>query len=243
MIYIAIHYHYGCDQKRNIRSKEMHAALAALYEASVYMYPRNSPNFVVEDTVIRNPDSKLTLGQSSSEDVERFLGRLGYEESKKAAFLGNFKSNSRSHWLSQRSAYAVVERALSDPKTAAALATRIWKSFVMKDEDVMRVDAIVGALGSFRRKEAVDYFKTLDENESNDVRLEEMVWTVVEAGRVRRAIYRGMADMDHCLNTLEWVTLIFIGLIMAFFILVSCKFTWATILSLLIIHFARRTRH
>ena len=113
----------------------------------------------------------------------------------------------------------------------------------MKDEDVMRVDAIVGALGSFRRKEAVDYFKTLDENESNDVRLEEMVWTVVEAGRVRRAIYRGMADMDHCLNTLEWVTLIFIGLIMAFFILVSCKFTWATILSLLIIHFARRTRH
>ena len=179
VIYIAVHYHYRSDRKRNMKSKEIHVALATLYSISISTYPLNSPHFVVEDTIIRNPNSKVTLGESSSEDVEIFLRRIGYGKSRTAAFLGNFKNENESHWLAHGSAYAVVERALGNPKSVAALATRLWKSFVAKDEDVIET------LGPYRQSESLKIFKTLDESESRDIRLEEMVWTVVEAGRVR----------------------------------------------------------
>jgi hypothetical protein len=223
VIYIAVHYHYRSDRKRNMKSKEIHVALATLYSVSISTYPLNSPHFVVEDTIIRNPNSKVTLGESSSEDVERFLRRIGYGKIRTAAFLGNFKNENESHWLAHGSAYAVVERALGNPKSAAALATRLWKSFVAKDEDVLRVEDVTETLGPYRQNVALEIFKTLNESESREIRLEEMVWTVVEAGRVRQAIYKSMADMNDCMNTLEWINLLFIALVMTFFILVSCK--------------------
>jgi Ca2+-binding EF-hand superfamily protein len=58
-------------------------------------------------------------------------------------------------------------------------------------------------LGPYRRDEAIEIFKVIDDNESGDIRLEEMVWTVVEAGRIRHAIYQQMTDINHCINTFD----------------------------------------
>ncbi|KAH6675740.1 hypothetical protein B0J14DRAFT_441648, partial [Halenospora varia] len=219
MLYITIHYHYRSDQKRNTRSKELHTALTTLYEASVYSYPLGSPSFIVEDTLISNPGSDIIQRVNQGKEARQFLGRLGFGSGKTARFFGNMRTNPESHWFTAGTAYAIVERALADPKSAAALATRIWKSLVEEGQDALKKEDIVEAFGPYRREEALATFKAIDENESNDIRLDEIVWTVVEAGRVRRDIYRQMADVNHCLNTFEWVILTLITVAMTFFIL------------------------
>ena len=117
----------------------------------------------------------------------------------------------------------VIERALGDSKSAAALATRIWKSFVPEGEDRLRADDIAEVLGPFRKEEAQSLFQTIDENESKDLTLEELIFTVVEVGRVRRAIYQGMEEMDHCLNTFDWILQLMLGVVMVALILITCK--------------------
>lgn len=113
---------------------------------------------------------------------------------------------------------------MQDSKSAAALATRIWRSLVAQDEDALKTSDIEEVLGPYRINETQKIFKTIDENESEDVRLDEMVMTVVEAGRIRSAIYKGMVDIDHCLNTFEWIIIVFITIIMTYFILILCEF-------------------
>ncbi|KAK0616462.1 hypothetical protein B0T14DRAFT_435937 [Immersiella caudata] len=98
---------------------------------------------------------------------------------------------------------------------------RIWMSMVPMGKDCLKASDIAEVLGPFRKEEAEKYFKTLDQNEMGDIRLDEMEWTVTEAGKVRNAIYRGMQNADHCINTLDWILLLFIAVIMVFFIMVE----------------------
>jgi hypothetical protein len=217
VLYISIHYHYRSDQVQNTHSKEMHQALVTLYEASIYLHPVNSRHFVLEDSVIRNSSGSGTES-TSRKGASELLRKVGMDGHSIAHFFGHFKSQQHSHWLHPGAPYAVVERALSHPKSAAALAKRIWMSLVVQGKEALSAEDIAEVLGPYRRDEALDIFKIIDENESGDIRLEEMVWTVVEAGRIRHNIYRTMADINHCINTFDWIALLLLAGLMIFFI-------------------------
>jgi hypothetical protein len=224
ILYISIHYHYRREHDRIAHSKEMHTALATLYEASVSTYPVHNTLFAIEDHLIHNPDSKLSMTPGRAEKASKFLNRLGFGSAKKRSFFGDIHyEKKRTHWADFGSPYTVVERALQDSKSAAALATRIWKSFASEGEDKLKAEDIAEVLGPFRKEEAQTLFQTIDENESKDLTLEELVWTVVEVGRVRRNIYQGMEQMNHSLNTFDWILQLMLAIVMIALILITCK--------------------
>jgi hypothetical protein len=224
IIYMSIHYHYRRERDRITHSKEMHTALATLYEASVSTYPVHNKLFAIEDHLIHSPDSKLSMTPSHAEKASKFLERVGFGSAKKKTFFGDIHYEKKhTHWVDFGSPYVIVERALQDSRSAAALATRIWKSFVAEGEDKLKADDIAELLGPFRKEEAQTLFQTIDENESKDLTLEELVWTIVEVGRARRAIYQGMEQMDHCLNTFDWILQLMLAIVMIALILITCK--------------------
>jgi len=220
ILYITIHYHFRSDLGRISTSKDLHNALISLYEASIYLYPVGTPEFESEDIMIGN-----ATGAEHGEHrvrASRYLARLGIDSYAMTSFFGDFMSSDpKSHWLRPASNYATVERAMANSKSAAALARRIWMSLVPAGKDCLTSEDIAEVLGPFRKAEAKQYFTALDQNELGDIRLEEMEWTVTEAGKIRNAIYRGMQNADHCINTLDWILLLFLGVIMLIFIMIK----------------------
>jgi len=218
ILYITIHYHFRSDMGRIAHSKDMQNALMALYEASAYLYPVGSPEFEEEDGLIGN-----ATGAEHGEyrlNASRYLARLGVDTYALTSFFGNFlQSDPKRHWLRPASSYAVVERAMANPRSAAALGRRIWMSFVIVGKDKLTAQDIAEVLGPFRKEEAQSYFKVLDENEAGDIQLDEMEWIVAEAGRVRNNIYRSMHNADHCINSFDWICLIILAIVMLIFIL------------------------
>jgi len=204
------------DQNRITHSKEMHEALSTLYEASLYLHPINQGHFSVEDSIIQG--SKSSAGASFRPGASNFLRRAGVDGDKVSHFFDDLRSDHDSHWLKPGSSYAVVERALSDPKSATMLAKRIWMSLVARGKTSLSAEDIAEVLGPYRRGEALRCFQVLDENGSSDITLEEMIWTVIECGRIRNAIYKGLHDINHCINTFDWISQLMIAAVMIFFI-------------------------
>ncbi|KAJ4305964.1 hypothetical protein N0V88_000754 [Collariella sp. IMI 366227] len=219
ILYVTIHYHNRSDLGRITHSKNMQNALMALYKASTYLYPVGTAEFAEEDMIIGN-----ATGSEHGEHrvrATRYLSRLGVDTYGLTSFFGNFlQSDPDSHWLRPASSYAVVERAIANPKSAAALGRRIWMSLVPVGKESLTAQDIAEVLGPFRKDEAAEYFKTIDEGEIGDIRLEEMEWTAAEAGRIRNNIYKSMHQADHCINTFDWVMLASLAGIMIYFILV-----------------------
>ncbi|KAM7196962.1 Mechanosensitive ion channel protein 8 [Rhypophila sp. PSN 637] len=218
ILYITIHYHFRSNMGRIAHSKDMQNTLMALYDASVYLYPVGSAEFIEEDALIGN-----ATGSEHGEYrlyATRYLARLGIDTYALTSFFGNFlQRDPKRHWLRPASTYATVERAMANPRSAAALGRRIWMSFVVVGKDKLSAQDIAEVLGPFRKAEADQHFKVLDENEAGDIQLDEMEWTVAEAGRVRNNIYRSMHSADHCINTFDWVCLVSLAIVMLFFIL------------------------
>jgi hypothetical protein len=94
-------------------------------------------------------------------------------------------------------------------------------SLTSRGSDALTLDDITAALGSHRHQEAREIFASLDENDNGDIRLGELVPTVVEIGTTRRNIYAGMHDVDHALNTFDWIICMILALGMLFFIRTS----------------------
>jgi small-conductance mechanosensitive channel len=221
VLYISIHYHYRSDEGRITHSKKMHSSLVTLYEASIYLHPINSSQFISEDATIHGKISgKSSASIPSEKEANKFLEKIGIVGDKASSFSGKSKHDQSSHWLDTSSSYTIVERAISNPTSAAALAKRIWISLVVRGTEALTAEDVAEVLGPYRRDEAIECFKVLDENDSGDLRLEEMVWTVIEAGRIRQSIYQGMTDINHCINTLDWIGILILAAFMVFFIAV-----------------------
>jgi small-conductance mechanosensitive channel len=217
--YVTVHFHYRANLGKLSHSKNMHNALVQLYEASIYLYPVSGGQFEEEDLLIRNA-SGSALGDESIRVSSR-LSKAGLDTYSASHLFGNLMMvDPKSHWFKATSSYAVVERALSNPKSAAALARRIWLSLVEFGNESFKAEDVAEVLGPYRRDEALAIFKVLDENESGDIRLDEMEMTVVEAGRIRQAIFQNIHDVDHCINTFDWIALLLLAAVMIFFILV-----------------------
>ncbi|KAK1995243.1 putative serine/threonine-protein kinase [Colletotrichum falcatum] len=218
--YITIHYHYRADNVRLRRTKDLQNALIALYDASVSLYPPHRATFAEDDVLIRN--AKGDAAASGRVRVSSYLARLGIDGYKMTSLFGNFISaEPGAHWLRPASTYAVIERAWASPESAAALARRIWLSLVARGRPGLTVDDIIEVLGPHRRDEAAGIFRTLNENNSPDIRIEEFVGIVTEGGKTRHDIYRNMDSMDHCINTFDWFCLLLLAAVMTFFIMVQ----------------------
>jgi hypothetical protein len=215
--YVMCHYHSRSDRIKLEHSKDIHNALIILYDASVRLHSVHGHTFRDEDLLIRN-----AIGHANAKariKVSSYLARMGIDGYRIAGFFGNYISDDpKSHWMQPSSSYATVERSLCTPRPAAALARRIWRSFAMKGSDKLTADDIADVLGPHKREEAQRCFRVLDENENGDISLEEMVLTLINAGKIRRNIYQNMADMDRCINTFDWICLAAIAAIMIFFI-------------------------
>lgn len=121
------------------------------------------------------------------------------------------------HLFKTKSTTKIVDHALDDPRASAALAKRVWLSIVPEGRDTLTVEDIVDVLKSHRRKDAEECFDALDENDNGDLTLNEMVLTVIETGRARRAIFQGMCDINRAIKTLDWMCCLVIGAVLTVF--------------------------
>ena len=203
MLFISIHYHYRADGSHIEQSKRMRNTLIRLYDASTSLYSPFQDPFRSEDSTIRDSVSSgkgLKLFSKFSEAGSKLVNGVD-------TVLNN---NEKTHWFKSESSYAIVDNALSYQKSAAALAKRIWLSFVPEGSNVMRVEDIIEVLGSDRRVEAEQDFEVIDRNENGDITLSEFVLTVLETSKTRHAVYQGMTDINRAINTLDWICCFFI---------------------------------
>lgn len=215
--YIAIHYHYRRTGTTLERTKNIQQALIILYEASLYLQKVGDHTFSEEDALIRN--AKGDMKPSARVRLSSYFARLGLDSYKFVSLFGNFISDgSDSHWLRPGSSYATVERAWANPTAAAALARRIWLSLVPRGQYGLAEGDIIEILGPNRATEAKSLFKTIDANDSGYISLDDFVGMVTEAGQQKHNIFKTIADMDHCINTLDWLLLLIIAAVMIFFI-------------------------
>lgn len=215
--YIAIHYHYRRTSTTLERTKDIQQSLIILYEASVYLHKVGDHTFAEEDAIIRN--AKGDMKPSGRMRLSSYLARLGLDGYKFVSLFGDLISDdSDSHWLRPGSSYATVERAWANPTTAAALARRIWLSLVPRGKYGLAENDVVDVLGPSRVTEAKSLFKAIDANDSGYIPLDDFVGMVTEAGQKKHNIFKTIADMDHCINTLDWLFLLIIAVVMIFFI-------------------------
>ena len=218
ILYISIHYHYRSNHNRIQHIKRMQAALTTLYEASVSLYPVSHGQFYIEDSIIR--DSGIGSDQDSApKGALAFLQKVGKSGDKLVGTVRRFVDpDERRKNFRPDSSYATVGRALEHPRAATALAKRMWMSLVIEGKDALVIEDVAEVLGPHRREEAAECFRVLDENENGDIHLNEMVLTVVEAGRLRHNVFQGMHDMNHTINTFDWICLLLIAALMIFYI-------------------------
>lgn len=222
--YLAVHYHYRRSDAVLQGSKDVHKALVVLYEASLYLHPEHGSAFAAEDSIIRN--AKGDMQASTRRRLSTYLARLGIDGYKLVSLFGNFISAApEAHWLRPGSSYSVIDRAWVNPAAAEAIAKRVWKSFVTVQSGQLRKEDIVEVLGSAREKEASTLFSVLNENDRKEIPLRDFIGIVVEKGRIRHNAYRTIADLDHCINTFDWICLLAIAGVMTFFIGKPTPFT------------------
>ncbi|KAL7893242.1 Mechanosensitive ion channel domain-containing protein [Trichoderma sp. SZMC 28014] len=216
--YIAIHYHYRRTATTLDRTKNIQQALIVLYEASLYLHKVGDHTFSEEDTIIRN--AKGGMKPSARVRLSSYFARLGLDSYKFVSLFGSFISDdSDSHWLRPGSSYATIERAWANPTAAAALARRIWLSLVPKGQYGLAESDIIEILGPKRTTEAKSLFKAIDANDGGYIPMDDFVGMVTEAGQQKHHVFKTIADMDHCINTLDWLFLLIIAAVMIFFIM------------------------
>lgn len=184
MLFIAIHYHYRADGNRIEKSKRIRKALAKLYDASTSIHPFLQGPFASEDAILRH--SKRSKGLNGT-----FLSVRGYK---------NMSSN------------LIVDHALEESRSSAALARRIWLSLVPEGHETLEMQDVIEVFGPGRKSEAEEVFSVIDENENGDVTLNEMILIVVDVGRTRSAVYQGMTDINRAINVLDWICCILVAM-------------------------------
>ena len=161
---------------------------------------------------------KMRKALTTLYDASLELFEQGHEQFMDEDQLVGASFSQKLHFFKGKKSMYIVDKALEDPRTSAALAKRIWLSLVPEGRDVLTTDDVVEVIKSNRRQEAEECFAAIDVNHNGDLTLNEMVLTVMEMGRSRRAIYQGMQDIDRALQTLNWILLIVLTGVMGFFI-------------------------
>ena len=125
----------------------------------------------------------------------------------------------------------IVDGALEDSRSSAALAKRIWTSLVSEGCDVLTVEDIKEVLPLHKKEDAEECFGILDENQNDDITLNEMVLAIIETGNARRSIYRGITDINHVIGTLDWIACVVLTMVVIAYMSTSFVFLARTMLN------------
>ena len=235
---ISINYHRKQFNARIKDSKRQIHTLGILYDASRALFPAYCDEFAEEDHMIAD-----ALGLSGSKDSRR-TGSGSATPMRVLASAARFKNNIASAFgnvaqeitgrnvFNSDAAHSIVIEALEKTRTSEALAKRIWLSFVVEGRDTLYEDDLIDVLGETQQELAEEAFEALDGDGNGDISLDEMILTVTEMGRERKAISTSMSDVDAAIrvldNVLSTVALIIITLVFVGFLNKNFVSTLAT---------------
>ncbi|KAJ5787126.1 Mechanosensitive ion channel MscS [Penicillium paradoxum] len=217
---ISISYHRKQFDNKIKTSKRNVYLVTLLFEASRNMFPVYCPEFKEEDSLIF--DSILAQAGAKSKrssvmplrmlrQVGKNVGRVG---DKVTAAFGNVASELTGKQVFNPTAtHSMVINALERKSHAAALARRIWMSFVVEGRDALFLDDIVEVLGPEHEADAEECFMSLDKDGNGDISLDEMVLTITEFGRMRKALNHSMHDVDQAIRVLDNLLMCVAGLV------------------------------
>ncbi|KAJ5642025.1 hypothetical protein N7490_006025 [Penicillium lividum] len=211
---ISISYHRKQFDARIKESKRNVYLIGLLFEASRNMFPMYCPEFNEDDSTIMAPILTQATKKSKRssimplrmvKNVGRHVGqqanRLG---DKVQAAVGNVAAElTGKQVFNNNGTHQVVISALERKRCAAALARRVWMSFVVEGRDALYMDDIVEVLGPDHEVDAEECFAMLDKDGNGDISLDEMVLTVTELGRLRKALNHSMHDVDQAIGVLD----------------------------------------
>ncbi|EKV14797.1 Serine/threonine protein kinase [Penicillium digitatum PHI26] len=215
---ISISYHRKqFDAKIQISKRNVHL-VTLLFDASRNMFPVYCPEFKEEDSLIFDSVLVQAGGKRSSamplrmlRHVGKNVGRVG---DKVTAAFGHVASElTGKQVFNPTSTHTMVIEALERKRHAAALARRIWMSFVVEGRESLFMDDIVEVLGAEHEAEAEECFMALDRDGNGDVSLDEMVMTITEFGRMRKALNHSMHDVDQAIRVLDNLLMCVAGLV------------------------------
>ncbi|CAI7646249.1 unnamed protein product [Penicillium pancosmium] len=212
---ISISYHRKQFDAKIKQSKHNLYLVGLLFEASRNMFPVYCPEFRDEDDLIFDSllaqDSKDAKKRSSvmplrmirevGRQVGHNVGRVG---DKVTTAFGNVASELTGKKVFNPTAtHSIVVQAVERKRCAAALARRIWMSFVVEGRDALYLDDLIEVLGSDHEAEAEECFNALDKDGNGDISLDEMILTITEFGRNRKSLNNSMHDVDQAIRVLD----------------------------------------
>jgi len=226
---ISIGYHRQQYELKIRESKHNIYLLSLLYDASRLLFKEYCPEFAEEDYLISDsvniPLSKKGTAHARSGSqtplkllqdthVLQNVGRFGDKVT--AAFGGVAQEVTGKAVFNPTSAHSIVVEALEKNTSSEALARRIWMSFAVEGRDAVTEEDIVEVLGAEREAEARECFAFLDRDNNKDVSLDEMILTVCEIGRERKAITRSLRDVDSALKALDSMLCVMVFVVVVF---------------------------
>lgn len=213
---ISISYHRKQFDAKIKESKRNVYLVGLLFEASRNMFPMYCREFADEDTTILDPllgqvgnsrNSKRTsimplrLIKDVGRQVGQNVGRIG---DKVTAAFGNVASElTGKQVFNPEATHSIVVQALERKRCAAALARRIWMSFVVEGRESLLLEDIVEVLGPEHEADAEECFAALDKDGNGDISLDEMILTITEFGRMRKSLNSSMHDVDQAIRVLD----------------------------------------
>lgn len=209
---LSINYHRKQFHSRIVDSKHNIYILGLLFEASRALFPMYCHEFAEEDYTISDQldlSGKATKGlvskrMSGSATPLRLLQNVGMAADKITSAFGHVAQEvTGKQVFNPNSAHSIVVEALEKNRPAEALARRIWMSFVVEGKEALFQEDIMDVLGAERKTEAEEAFSVLDRDANGDISLDEMILTVTEFGRERKAIASSLHDVDQAINVLD----------------------------------------
>jgi small-conductance mechanosensitive channel len=232
---ISINYHRKQFNAKIVESKRHVYILELLYDASRSLFPAYCHEFAEEDYIIADQLQIAALGgrsrghkRTGSRTPLRFIQNVGRIGDKVTSAFGNVAHEiTGKEVFNPNSSHSIVVEALEKKVTSEALARRIWMSLVLDGRESLHSEDITDVLGIERRDEAEEAFWTLDRDGNGDVSLDEMIITVTEWGRERKAIANSMVDVAQAINVLDrlLMVVVFVAVIFVFVAFLNANFT------------------
>jgi hypothetical protein len=211
---ISVNYHRRQFNARVNESKLKVRMLDGLTEHSLKMFPLNAHPFEMEDFEI------LTSLDASQQDPSstKLVGGVALYTEMLQTTVGNITSEITGARSNQSAAiHNLVVEALESKRSSRALGSRLWQSFVMEGKDALFRADIEEIFGRGRAEEANEVFNLLDQDNNGDISLDEMVLTVLEISRERKAIAASMHDVGQAVRVLDRflfvIALILLGIV------------------------------
>ncbi|KAJ5907451.1 hypothetical protein N7495_000133 [Penicillium taxi] len=209
---ISISYHRKQFDAKIKESKHNVYLVGLLFEASRNMFPMHCPEFADEDAEIE--DSILVQEIKKSKRSSMMPLRMVRKVGANVGRIGDKVSNVFGKTVfNQNANHTMVIEALERKRCAAAMARRIWMSFVVEGRESLFMDDIVEVLGPDHEEDAEECFNRLDKDGNGDISLDEMILTVTEFGRMRQSLNHSMHDVDQAINVLDNLLLCVAGIV------------------------------